>query len=152
MTAMNHPRILEPKDESVTTGIPLGYVDWDSSSASNEQVIMRSPIGNRDLIVRDQYVRIEDPAGVRTGFLGRIIAGPFYAHRGGNTNAFHAALGKGLSGEVAIWAEIELQAEMADGRLRAMKSRPVSRAAIHALTNEEVGDLLGVSGDRSEER
>src|SRR5262249_44887990 len=84
---------------------PLGYVDWDSSTASNERVVMRCPLANRDRIIRDQYVRIEDPLGSRTGFLGRIVAGPFFSHRG--TNAAYGSLAQGLSGEITISAEIE---------------------------------------------
>lgn len=126
---------------------PLGYVDWDSSTASNERVIMRSPLASRDRIIRDQYVRIEDPIGCRTGFLGRIVAGPFFSPRGATTSKPYVSLGRGLSGEYAILTEIELQGELVNGRPRASKSRPVSRAAVHALSTSEVADLLGFSGD-----
>src|SRR5438445_1936169 len=88
---------------------PLGYVDWDSSTASNERVIMRSPLVNRDRIIRDQYVRIEDPLGSRTGFLGRIVAGPFFSPRGAPASKPYVSLGQGLSGEFAILAEVDLQ-------------------------------------------
>jgi hypothetical protein len=127
--------------------LPLGYVDWDNATASNERVIMRSPLVNRDRIFRDQYVRIEDPLGSRTGFLGRIVAGPFFALRGTAASTPSIPLGQGLSGEFAILAEIELQGELVDGRPRASKSRPVSRAVVRQLTTEEVADLLGFSGD-----
>jgi DNA helicase HerA-like ATPase len=126
---------------------PLGYVDWDNSTASNERVIMRSPLVNRDRIFRDQYVRIEDPLGSRTGFLGRIVGGPFFALRGTTTNTSSVSLGQGLSGEFVILAEIELQGELVDGRPRASKSRPVSRSVVRDLTADEVADLLGFSGD-----
>src|SRR5713101_3741111 len=86
---------------------PLGYVDWDSSTASNERVVMRCPLANRDRIIRDQYVRIDDPLGSRTGFLGRIVAGPFFSHRALQNAPAHGSLGQGLSGEIAIQAEIE---------------------------------------------
>jgi DNA helicase HerA-like ATPase len=125
---------------------PLGYVDWDSSTASNERVIMRCPILNRDRIIRDQYVRIEDPLGTRTGFLGRIVAGPFFSNRGAPTHGA-ISLGKGLSGDLSILAEIELQGELVDGRARSSKSRPVSRSVVQELTSDEVADLLGFSGD-----
>src|SRR5438132_10973795 len=109
---------------------PLGYVDWDSSTASNERVIMRSPLANRDRIIRDQYVRIEDPLGSRTGFLGRIVAGPFFSPRGAPASKPYVSLGQGLSGEFAILAEIELQGELVGGRPRASKSRHVSPAMV----------------------
>jgi DNA helicase HerA-like ATPase len=126
---------------------PLGHVDWDAAKASNDRVIMRSSLTNLDRIIRDQYVRIEDPLSSRVGFLGRIIAGPFFSHRGAATNGSHVSLGQGLSGEVAILSEIELQGELVDGQPRASKSRPASRSAIWELSADEVADLLGFSGD-----
>jgi DNA helicase HerA-like ATPase len=137
----------ETHAESAPAGkSPLGFVDWDSSTASNERVVMRSPLANRDRIIRDQYVRIEDPLGSRSGFLGRIVAGPFFSPRGATTKPY-VSLGQGLSGEFAILAEIELQGELVDGRPRASKSRPVSRATVQELSADEVADLLGFSGD-----
>jgi hypothetical protein len=130
-----------PADKS-----PLGFVDWDGSTASNERVVMRSPLTNRDRIIRDQYVRIDDPLAARSGFLGRIVAGPFFSPRGATSKPY-VSLGQGLSGEFAILTEIELQGELVDGRPRASKSRPVSRAAVWELSAEEVGELLGFSGD-----
>lgn len=131
-----------------TSGLtPLGYVDWDGSTASNERVIMRSPVINRERIVRDQYVRIEDALGERSGFLGRIVAGPFFSPRSGAMNGNHVSMGHGLSGEFAILAEIELQGEVIAGRQFSSKSRPVSRAAVHELSAEEVAGYLGFTGD-----
>jgi len=127
--------------------IPLGYVDWDSSAASNERIIMRSPLVNRDRIIRDQYVRIEDPLGSRSGFLGRIVAGPFFSPRGATAREPYVSLGQSLSGEFAILTEIELQGELVDGRPRASKSRPVSRSIVQELSTEEVSNLLGLAGD-----
>jgi hypothetical protein len=127
--------------------MPLGHVDWDGSDASNERVIMRSSLVNRSRIIRDQFVRIEDPLGGRSGFLGRIVAGPFFSHRGAAASSPHVPLGNGVSGEIAILAEIELQSELVDGRPRSSKSRPVSRAAVWELSAAEVADLLGFSGD-----
>jgi uncharacterized protein len=134
-------------DSPSTEKMFLGYVDWDSSTASNERVLMRSPLIHRSRIIRDQYVRIEDPLGSRTGFLGRIVAGPFFSHRGASENAPYVSLGRGLSGEVAMLAEIELKGELVDGQLRSSKSRPVSRAVVWELSDSEVADLLGFSGD-----
>ena len=126
---------------------PLGYMDWDGATSSNERAVMRCPLTNRDRIIRDQYVRIDDPIGARTGFLGRIVAGPFFSPRGAPTNGPGFSLGKGLSGEVGMWAEIELLGELVDGQPRASKSRPVSRAIVQELSGKEVAELLGFSGD-----
>src|SRR5438477_5613396 len=101
----------------------LGCVDWDSATASNERVVMRSPLANRDRIIRDQYVRIEDPLGSRTGFLGRIVAGPFFSAVE-PANGSQGPPKNGSSADVSILAEIELQGELVEGRPRASKSRP----------------------------
>ncbi|HEV3449153.1 MAG TPA: ATP-binding protein, partial [Gemmataceae bacterium] len=122
---------------------PLGYVDWDDATASNERVIMRAPLANRDRIIRDQYVRIEDSLGSRSGFLGRIVAGPFFSAREGAP----AHQDAGAAGEITILAEIELQGELIDGRPRVSKSRPMSQAEVQELTPAEVSNLLGFSGD-----
>jgi DNA helicase HerA-like ATPase len=142
------PEAQEHNGHAPPAGKPvLGYVDWDGSSATNERVIMRSPLVNRERIIRDRYVRIEDPLGSRTGFLGRIVAGPFFSHRGMSPSGPTVSPSTGLSGEIAVVAEIELQGELVDGRPRVSKSRPVSRAAVYELTPDEVADLLGFSGD-----
>jgi len=122
---------------------PLGYVDWDDATASNERVIMRSPLANRDRIIRDQYVRIEDSLGSRSGFLGRIVAGPFFSAREGAS----AHQDPAAAGDITILAEIELQGELIDGRPRVSKSRPLSQAEVQELTPAEVSNLLGFSGD-----
>src|ERR1043165_7540932 len=94
---------------TVSAKPPLGHVDWDSSTASNERVVMRSPLINRERIIRDQYVRIEDPTAARAGFLGRIVAGPFFSsHRGPRG----VSSGQALSGEIGILGEIELRGEL----------------------------------------
>src|SRR6266404_9773270 len=116
------PSVESPENPNAATtadNSPLGYVDWDSSTASNERVIMRSPLANRDRIIRDQYVRIEDSLGSRSGFLGRIVAGPFFSAREGAS----AHPDAGVAGDVTILAEIELQGELIDGRPRVSKSR-----------------------------
>src|SRR5206468_1646547 len=118
----------------------------DNAASTNERVIMRSPLPARDRIIRDRYVRIEDPLDARSGFLGRIVAGPFFSPRGVATNGPYVSLGRGVSGEVAILAEIELQGELVEGLSRAVKSRPASRAAVHELDAAEVAELLGFAG------
>jgi DNA helicase HerA-like ATPase len=126
--------------------LPLGFVDWDRSTASNERVILRAPLANRDRIIRDQYVRILDRLGSRAGFLGRIVAGPFFSNEPVPTTGSDPQNLVPASG-VTIFAEIELQGEIVDGRPRASKSRPVSQAVVEDLSTAEVADLLGFSGD-----
>src|SRR6266576_2862456 len=98
---------------------PLGHVDWDASTATNERVLMRSPPLHRDRIVRDQYVRIDDPLGARSGFLGRVVTGPFFSPPGAPGRGPGLSLGLGNSGEIAVFAEIELLGELVNGHQRA---------------------------------
>ena len=142
-----YPELEKPVEAVAGDIAPLGHVDWDSSTASNERVMMRSSLTDRDRLVRDQYVRIEDPLGRRSGFLGRIVAGPFFATRGAQTRGSNVPLGVGLSGEVGIVSEIELMGELVDGQQRSSKSRPVSRAAVFSLSPDEVAHLFGFAGD-----
>ena len=143
------PLAIEDTPETLTDAesAVLGYVDWDGSNATNERVIMRSSPVNRHRIVRDRYVRIEDPLGSRSGFLGRIVAGPFFPAKEKSGDVFRTSNGHAQSGEVVILAEIELQGELFEGRTRASKSRPASRACVYELNPTEVAELLGFSGD-----
>ena len=61
----------------------LGHVAWDGSTATSERVLLRASVANRRLVERNQYVRIQDAEGARSGFLGRVVTGPFF-HRSGS--------------------------------------------------------------------
>src|SRR5262249_42213419 len=54
--------------ESDPKGKMLGQVAWDGSTATSERVLLRAAVLNRSLMERDQYVRIQDEDGDRTGF------------------------------------------------------------------------------------
>ena len=127
--------------------IPLGHIDWDGSTPSNDRVMMRSPLANRHRITRDQYVRIDDPLRSRTGFLGRIISGPFFFHSGPTSTGSYAPSDDGPDADIDVVCEIELHGELVDGRPRSSTSRPLSQAVVHELTTEEVAGMLGFSGD-----
>jgi DNA helicase HerA-like ATPase len=125
----------------------LGQVAWDGPQASNERVIMRSPLINRERVLRDQFVHIVDPEGERSGFLGRIVAGPFFSDRVAMREPSHGAKVTGLSGEAVILAEIEIQGELVAGRPFTSKSRPAPGSVVEELSSDKVADLLGLSGD-----
>lgn len=125
----------------------LGQVAWDGPEACNERVIMRSALINRERILRDQYVHIVDPEGERSGFLGRIVAGPFFSDRVAMREPFQGARVTGLSGEAVILAEIEIQGELIGGRPFTSKSRPAPGSVVEELSADMVADLLGLSGD-----
>jgi hypothetical protein len=114
----------------------LGHVDYDRAGATSERVILRAVEECRPRVLRNQFVRIDDPGGGPASFLGRIIAGPF----------FPAGPEAGpIAGTVL--AEVEVQAELCDGRPRDTSNRPGPGASIHALAPAEVCDLLGFRGD-----
>src|SRR4051812_34576713 len=60
----------------------LGHVAWDGSTATSERALLRAAVVNRRLVERNQYVRIQDAEGVRSGSLARVLPGPFF-HRTG---------------------------------------------------------------------
>jgi DNA helicase HerA-like ATPase len=118
----------------------LGHIDWDGPSATNERVVLRSPGTRRSLLLRNQFVRIEDGSGSGAVFLGRILAGPF----------FPAPVGGGDhpdSPDAAILADIEVQGELTAGRPHDTSNRPAPGAAVYALAADEVNELLGCAGD-----
>ncbi len=81
-------------------------------------------------------------AGVQ--FLGRIVAGPFFAHQG---RAEHTVPREGDNREGDITADIEIQGELVDGRPRDTNNRPAPGSAVRELTAAEVSKLMGFAGD-----
>ena len=55
----------------------LGQIAWDGTDATNERVMLRAPVFSRRHVERNQYVRILDEEGGRSGFLARIVSRPF---------------------------------------------------------------------------
>jgi DNA helicase HerA-like ATPase len=122
----------------------LGQVAWDGSVATSERVLLRAAVLNRRLIERNRYVRIQDEAGVRTGFLARIISGPFFHRSGAATVA--GRIGDS-SLEMFLLAELEIQGEIIEGQPRDTNSRPAPGASVYALGTSEVAELHGFRGD-----
>jgi hypothetical protein len=122
-------------------GIPLaegvlGHVERDHPSATNEHVVLRAPAAQRLNVVRNQFVRLEDPLVGAPTFLGRIVAGPFFPE----TGEADAAGGD-------VLARIEVQGELVGGRLLDTNTRPAPGSVVRALDADGVRDLLGCSGD-----
>ncbi len=91
-------------------------------------------------------MRIVDAKNPATQFLGRTVAGPFFApHLGAAENA--QAGGDCGVREGDITAEIEIQGELVDGRPRDTNNRPVPGSAVRELTMAEVTRLMGFAGD-----
>lgn len=122
----------------------LGYVGWDGSAATSERVLLRASFSKRHLVERNHYVHIQDPEGERTGFLGRVIAGPFF-HRSGAPTIGGLTAGTSLEGYLLV--ELEIQGELVGGRPRSTNSRPAPDSPVYALSPEEIAALNGFMGD-----
>jgi uncharacterized protein len=121
----------------------LGQVAWDGSTATSERVLLRATVLGRRLVERNRYVRIQDEDGVRSGFLARVITGPFF-HRAGTATV------AGTSGDsllMFLLAELEIQGELVRGRPRDTNSRPAPGSPVFALSADEVAELHGFRGD-----
>jgi DNA helicase HerA-like ATPase len=119
----------------------LGHVDWDKPGATNERVLLRAPRENRTRVVRNQFVRIIDAKSAATQFLGRTVAGPFFAADP------RPGAEKELPREGDIAAEIEIQGELVDGRPRDTNNRPAPGSPVRELSVAEVTRLMGFAGD-----
>jgi DNA helicase HerA-like ATPase len=122
----------------------LGHVAWDGSTAVSERVLLRGLMTKRRLIERNQYVRIQDEDGPRSGFLARIVAGPFF-HRTGTPTV--GGLTASSSSEFHMLADLEIQGELTGGRLRDTNSRPAPGSEVFSLDSAEIAKLYGFKGD-----
>jgi hypothetical protein len=117
----------------------LGTVEWDGPAATSDRVLLRAPLENDRRILRNQYVRIEDEDGTRTGFLARVVAGPFFREN------LDTMVDCGENSHVV--AELELQGELVQGRARDTNARPRPGAPVHGLAPAEVAQLYGFEGE-----
>jgi uncharacterized protein len=129
---------------SSDNGSLVGHVAWDGSAATSERVLLRTELGNRRWIERNKYVRIDDREGARSGFLARVIGGPFFHRAGVPPVAGASASG---STEGFLLADLEIQGELVDGKTRDTNSRPAPGAPVHVLSAVEAANLYGFQGD-----
>ena len=113
----------------------LGQITWDGSTATSERVLLRASVVNRCRVERNQFVRIADPHGSRTGFLATVASGPFF-HRSGSPTI--GGLTAGHSLEAFLLADLEIQGELVDGRSRDTNSRPAPGSSVYALSPAEI--------------
>jgi hypothetical protein len=130
--------------EATQAGRLLGHVAWDGSAATSERVQLRTTVTNRRFVERNHYVRIQDEDGKRSGYVGRIMAGPFF-HRAGRTQA--SGLDTNGSLESFLLAELEIQGEIVEGRTRDTNSRPAPGSSVYFLSPAEIAVLHGFGGD-----
>ncbi len=130
--------------ETTETARLLGHVAWDGTTATSERVLLRAGVNQRRLIERNQYVRIQDAEGARSGYLARVVSGPFFHRAGGPTVSGMAA---STSLESFLLADLEIQGELVDARPRDTNSRPAPGAPVYALSPAEIAELHGFQGD-----
>jgi hypothetical protein len=121
----------------------LGQVAWDGSDATSERVMLKAPVFSRRHIERNQYVRILDEEGGRSGFLARIVSGPFFYRAG----AVGLAIASGSAADNYLLADLEIQGELFGGRARDTNSRPAPGSSVYALSHNDIANLHGFQGD-----
>src|SRR5689334_10503179 len=122
----------------------VGHVAWDGATATSERVLLRAGVADRGLVERNQYVRVQDEDGARSGFLARVVRGPFF-HRSGSATV--GGLTAGRSMETFLLADLEIQGEIVAGRPRDTNSRPAPGSPVFVLSPAEVAGLYGFAGD-----
>jgi DNA helicase HerA-like ATPase len=122
----------------------LGQIAWDGNDATSERVMLRAPVFSRRHVERNQYVRILDEEGGRSGFLARIVSGPFFYRAGVAAGAASLA---GSGGDNYLLADLEIQGELVGGKTRDTNSRPAPGSSVYALSHKDVADLHGFQGD-----
>jgi DNA helicase HerA-like ATPase len=113
----------------------LGEVAFDGPQATSDRVLLRAPLDHSRRVLRNQYVRIVDEDGPRSGFLARVVAGPFF--QGGDE----------FDADSHVVADLELQGELVKGRARDTNARPRPGARVFALAPAEVAELHGFEGE-----
>src|SRR5260370_30907426 len=108
----------------------LGHVEWDGAAAQSDRVFLKATVERGRRLTRNQYVRIRDEDGTRSGFLARLVAGPFF--RGGPDSD--------PADEPYALAELELHGELAGGRSRATSARPMPGASLLGLPAAEAAE------------
>lgn len=120
---------LEPAP--VPDEVPLGRVDSDLPTATNEHVFVRIPPAGRGRALRGRFVRIRDNT-VGTDFLGLLVGGPFFPDDGTGND---------------VRVRVEVHGELFGGRVTDTNDRPAPGSAVFPLTPDQVGELLGCQGD-----
>lgn len=131
----------------------IGYVHFDRSGMRNERTEILVSKEKLPQLVRNKYVRIENPGADGATFLGRIVEGPFFAPEEVSRDSALAqtAILKGESfpsvPEFYAVGGIEILGELRGGRVFGVNTRPAPQAEVSELGAEEVKQLLSISGD-----
>lgn len=131
----------------------LGHVHFDRSGLSNERTEILVRAENIGRLIRNKYVRIVNPAGESKEFLGRIVEGPFYSPEevGRDSALAQTAILQGdefpsVPNYYAVGG-IEILGELRGNRVFGVNTRPAPQARVLELRDDEVKDLLEISGD-----
>lgn len=142
--------------EAATTsrGDVVGYVHFDQAIRDNlkcQLLVRRDRVG---LLLRNRYVRIEDPAGTEPKtYLGRIVEGPFFRPEevSADSAIAEAPILQGedfpaLPNYYAVGG-LEILGQLNGNVVLGTNSRPSPKAKVSLLTANELRELLGIGGD-----
>lgn len=114
----------------------LGTIIWDDEHATNEQVGIGVVFQDRDQMVRNRMVSIQDRETQRV-YLGRIAEGPFFPRMDSRQDG----------DSPRVFGRIEIQGELKGTKTGDTSSRPAPGSPVHLLQDHEVGTLIGSSGN-----
>ncbi len=110
----------------------LGHIHFDSARSTNQRAYALLTPEADGHAQRNQLVRILNPGGEVKEFLGKTVEGPFFSEA---TGGHEALIG------------LDVQGELAGGRVRVTSTRPAPGAEVHELSPDELSGLVGITGD-----
>ena len=130
---------------------PLAYVAYDDDVIPSALVRVRLSAGRWDDVRRDAYVDIHDPGG-DLEFLGRLVAGPFFALPGrASLRPSPGAGGEAVDahpGAYEMYGTIEVLGQLLpDDRLVRTATRPRPQSDVYLMPPQRLRRLLSVDGD-----
>lgn len=135
---------------------PIGYVNFDSTTASSNELEIRIPAENLNEVRRGQYIRIEsDLNGRKINFFSRISRGPFFVPDAVSRDSAFARASVLHAGELGFrpdfhgfcYAEVVGELDPSRTRVTGTFVRPAPQASVYSLTGPEIEKLLGLEGD-----
>ncbi|MHB8560354.1 MAG: ATP-binding protein [Thermoplasmataceae archaeon] len=140
----------------MTESDPIGYVNFDSTSSSSNELEIRVPAEHLQGIRRGQYIRIASSInGQKVNFFSRISRGPFFVPDAVSKDSAFARAAILHAGEIKFrpdfhglcYAELVGQLNLDEMKTYGTFIRPGPQAAVYPLTGVEIERLLELSGD-----
>lgn len=132
-----------------TAGL-LGFVHFDSTSSKNNRIDVLVLKEKCTALLRNKFIKIADKFSSKT-YIGRVIEGPFFQPEevGRESALAQVAIlyGEDFPAPPNFYGtfRIELIGELDGTQIVNSGSRPAPQAAVIALTDQEINDVLGLS-------